>query len=368
MAVLSTGQPTVEDVTARFRTMTIEETEFTVACWNIDGAGPAGPRKAVTHAITRQHLQHDIVCLQEVPVTSGKGTFTEYLKYEDRNTYGAVECKEYGRSSKYNMVLYKKEKLKILWEKPCLNKGFALMEVIQKVYSILRGRRGQTYKCTSSTCSECGVGSPDNCILKELKAGRATPQFCGIAITAIDDSQLKKCISQAKSEFERAGAAETEGRYIPPKSLESVTPKVALQRRVAMTLLKPVGTHTYSRILVISIHSYKRKPHNERLNYLLFEFLEMLAVSGQHYPVLVAGDFNQDIREAPSLRPFAQHYISPRYDLTPLRRGLRHIDFILLYQTYWVTFDLTNLQALHFPEIHTAITNHSPLVATMVHV
>ena len=131
-----------------------------------------------------------------------------------------------------------------------------------------------------------------------------------IAVNLCIDEVLKECAHcSCVAKFN-----ELLSRYKAPTEAETKSPKTLLERRVAMTLLrkKPISPASTSSnnvlILVISIHSYggtkSGKKSQEQFNCLFFDFLEKLSVLSINIPVLIAGDFNQDIRRTPSLAQF----------------------------------------------------------------
>ena len=71
---------------------------------------------------------------------------------------------------------------------------------------------------------------------------------------------------------------------------------------------------------------------------LLFTFLENLKKTGIDYPVIIAGDFNRDIREVKSLEEYLDDYYVHDYALRPLRAAVEKkedicIDFIVVSKT-----------------------------------
>ena len=181
-------------------------------------------------------------------------------------------------------------------------------------------------------------------------------------------------------------------RYKAPKETETKSPQTLLERRVAMTLLrkKPISpASTTSRdilLLAISIHSYggtkSGKTSQERFNCLFFDFLEKLSVLNINIPVLIAGDFNQDISCTPPLTQFLSpgRYDIHQYSRAKLRCSLPRIDFILLRHANPPQFHLSEVKAIDFSVPsefekdlkgddtmvkYRSITNHSPLTSTL---
>ena len=107
------------------------------------------------------------------------------------------------------------------------------------------------------------------------------------------------------------------------------TTKERLEERMAIALLQDRECY----IIVISIHSFRHREPAQNLAHLLFTFLEKLKKTGIDYPVIIAGDFNCDIRNADLLEEYLENYHVSEYELRPLRATLRIeercIDFIV---------------------------------------
>jgi endonuclease/exonuclease/phosphatase family metal-dependent hydrolase len=134
----------------------------------------------------------------------------------------------------------------------------------------------------------------------------------------------------------------------------------------------------HNTIVVASVHNYSGRGWSGRgseENYasLLFDFLSKLP---RNIPVIVAGDFNFDIR-CPAL---TQSYHVPSYDLRPLREGLRTIDFIVVTKSEddaELQVSVSKVQAHDFLLVdrkvrkirkikdQRKITNHSPVSAVI---
>jgi endonuclease/exonuclease/phosphatase family metal-dependent hydrolase len=153
-------------------------------------------------------------------------------------------------------------------------------------------------------------------------------------------------------------------RFIRPKSYVTELPETLLKDRMAMCCLRVVGFDL--RIVVISVHNYsKRSGKNAPLNFarLLFDFIEKLDV-----PVLIAGDFNLDVRpliKGSSIQS-AIKFDSIEEDSS---RKDRRIDFILVKDRQGVlmidTVKEHDLQMCGVPVAKKSITNHNPLSATI---
>ena len=128
----------------------------------------------------------------------------------------------------------------------------------------------------------------------------------------------------------------------------------------------------------------------QRLTCLLFTFLENLKKTGINYPVIIAGDFNHDIRYK-----YSTDYNVCEYNPKPLRNTIQRknkvIDFIVISSgkfdkhNYVTAHDMkvpskidaefitkasqgrgrthTKLQRLY--RLYRTITNHNPLSATL---
>ena len=361
---------------------------ITVACWNIMGKARADQRKKVVSHNFMNHklgLQADIICLQEVPVQCSGRTFTKYVPVNFPD-YGYEECEEPG-SAKYNVVLHKKEKFETLDTESRLKNAFLLIEVKRKTYEAIN-RGGDEIK--TKAINEKLNDDWKKRMLAELKVGDLK-DICTkqeIAVKQCIDEVLKECARCSHvAEFD-----ELLSRYKAPKEAETKSPKTLLERRVAMTLLRkkpiscaPTTSHNIL-LLVISIHSYggtkSGKKSQERFNCLFFDFLEKLSMLNINIPVLIAGDFNQDICSTPSLAQFlsTSRYVIHQYSLAKLRCSLPRIDFILLRHAEPPQFNLSEVKAIDFtvpPEVekdlkghekmdkYRSITNHSPLTSTL---
>ena len=104
-----------------------------------------------------------------------------------------------------------------------------------------------------------------------------------------------------------------------------------LLERIAIAFLQ----HHDCYLIVISIHNFsKKKGAQQVLAFTLFTFLEMLKVTGTDYPVIIAGDFNCDIKKVKLLDEYLIDYYVDEYALRPLRTTVqkkhKRIDFIVV--------------------------------------
>ena len=362
---------------------------ITVACWNVMGKASADHRKKVVSYNFKDHklgLQADIISLQEVPVQYPGRTFTKYVPVNFAD-YRYMKCVK-------NLVLLntmwsytKKDKFEPLDTNRGLKNAFLLMEVKRKTYEAIN-RGGDEIK--KKAIKEKLNDDWKKRMLAELKVGDLK-DICTHHPTAVNqciNEVLKECAQCSRvAEFDELLSC-----YKAPKEAETKSPKTLLERRVAMTLLrkKPISpastTSNNVLILVISIHSYggtkSGKKSQERFNCLFFDFLEKLSVLNINIPVLIAGDFNQDICRTTSLTQFLSpsRYVIHEYSLAKLRRSLPCIDFILLRHAEPPQFNLSEVKAIDFTvpsevekdlkghekmDKYRSITNHSPLTSTL---
>lgn len=385
------GASSDDEITEGLQKLKVEDKPkviITVACWNIMGEARSDQRKKVVSCNFKDHklgLQADIICLQEVPVQCSGRTFPKYVPVNFAD-YGYEECEEPG-SAKYNVVLHKKEKFETLGIESGLKNAFLLMEVKRKTYEAIN-RGGDEIK-TKAIKKKLNDDWKKR-MVAELKVGELE-DICTHHPTAVNqciNEVLKECAQCSRvAEFD-----ELLSRYKAPKEAETKSPKTLLERRVAMTLLRkkpisPASTTSHNvLILVISIHSYggtkSGKKSQERFNCLFFDFLEKLSVLNINIPVLIAGDFNQDICRTTSLTQFLSpsRYVIHQYSLAALRCSLPRIDFILLRHAEPPQFNLSEVKAIDFTvpsevekdlkghekmDKYRSITNHSPLTSTL---
>jgi hypothetical protein len=120
-------------------------------------------------------------------------------------------------------------------------------------------------------------------------------------------------------------------KFRAPGEMETKDPSILLKRRMAMCVLKIKSLpEMHNNIVVaVSVHNYSRRSGVVApVNYasLLFDFLSKLP---RDFTVIIAGDFNFDIRRL--ALPKSYHY--PSYILRPLRWGKGIIDFIVVSKT-----------------------------------
>ena len=204
---------------------------------------------------------------------------------------------------------------------------------------------------------------------------------------------LKNCcqsVDECRNIFIRHGESETK------------TAMHLLNGRAALVFLKTKSTSTSSTsatptqscasLLVISFHSFNPKRSPDRLTYLLFELVENLFLFTAEIPVLICGDFNEDIRASTSLQTFLSKHELLEYSTVFPRVALPCINFIILRKTESQTCTI-NVEAKKM-EVPTKIredierqlseqesdlslegkirqlckdvSNHSPLVATVM--
>lgn len=362
----------VEEVTEKFKSSKIQDdikSEITVCSWNILGDSPSGitkrREKVVTETLKERKvsgnisLSHcDIICLQEVPVKT-YDAIKKYVPTIRNYDYVITEL------TRYNIVLYNVSKFKVNYT--CLGEAFASMETKKKMYDFIAHNDSRITKAINEDL-EWGEKS-ERAIFKEVL------RECRRAKTISGFHNLLDC-------------------YKAPKETVTRSPKELLQRRMAIVALqlrnplsmdgRAAASSQEPILIVVSIHSHKNDDDSRRLLYLLFNFLEKI---DSKYQVIIAGDFNLDIRK--EKRTFLDPYYISSYDLRSLRkepdkRGvkLKCIDFIVVSKqsSDW-EFVMPVITTAHdmevSPEIYTellgatpvqkrrTITNHSPLSATL---
>ena len=348
------------------------EFEITLCSWNIFGENTRGitehREKVVTETLKKRIVSgavtlstSNIMCLQEVPVK----TFNSIQKYVP--TLSRYDYKmSSSTSSRFSMVLYSLEKFTV--NSTYLNEAFAYMETKKKMYDF--------------------IAQND---LRKTEAIKGVLQWKEESELEIFHEVLREC-RQAKSIL---GFNDLLDRYKAPKESGTISPKVLLERRMAIVALQFKNPLSRDRkraaassqepiLVVISIHSYKDKDESRKLIYLLFDFLEKL--DNSKVIIILAGDFNLDIHEGRLLkeRSFKQKFLElfhvPKYGLRSLRT--EHIDFIATgkQSSVWKFVEPVIITA-HDMEVsddieknlvgetqiqkHRTITNHSPLSTTL---
>ena len=289
-------------------------------------------------------------------------TTQEYLPFAGNQLkYGVVQSKE-PTGNIYNAVYFNKEKFSQV-DDEYLTPAYDLMDFKKWCYDCIQ----------------------QNDALK-TKAVEGLP----ISVPAWIDNDNEDEIDifqEVLDECEDAGTLqgfdELISKYRAPNDSKFVTrdPSDLLKRRMAICVLKHKSLPEHNNIIfVASVHNYSgRSGKGSPENYasLLFDFLSKLP---RNVTVIVAGDFNFDIRacEDQFLTQYFPSYHIPRYRLRPLREGLSTIDFIMVTKTKpnaQLQVSVTEVQA-HDLQVdrdiddkikgdHRKITNHSPVSAVV---
>ena len=147
-------------------------------------------------------------------------------------------------------------------------------------------------------------------------------------------SDEKRMCREVLEECKTKGFITGRNRYLEIKTKktkpsETRSPETLLMPRMAICCLEHKDIHKY-RLVVISLHNYSKRTGKgvpENFAYLLFDFLSKIEA-----PVLIAGDFNFDIKKVSSLKKFVSEYSIEEYEINPLRKHLpkntQRIDFI----------------------------------------
>jgi hypothetical protein len=165
-------------------------------------------------------------------------------------------------------------------------------------------------------------------------------------------------------------------KFRAPGEMETKDPSFLLKSRMAMCVLKikSLPEKRNNIIVAASVHNYSRRSGGrspENYASLLFDFLSKLP---RDFTVIIAGDFNFDIRRL--ALPKSYHY--PSYILRPLRWGKGIIDFVVVSKTEpyaKLQVSVSEVQA-HDLQVawevdyeikgdHSKITNHSPVSAVI---
>lgn len=269
-----------------------------ISCWNIMGSsarGFAAYRKAVTTATFEHKFRHhilgtktslgeaDIICLQEMtfnPASTREGAAVKYyLPFIDE--YEVESCQENGDSGKYNAVFFKNFEIT---ETDLISRAFRLMKIKCEVYKrISSGGDKKKREADDGDCQPWGTDKDEKDMCKEV---------------------LEECKQQ--------GFEDGYKRFIGPQDREpSRTPEELLKHRMAICCLKHQDIRKY-RLVVVSVHNYHRETAAENYAHLLFDFLAKVEA-----PVLIAGDFNLNIKKEASLKKFLCDYSTVPYEINP---------------------------------------------------
>jgi hypothetical protein len=345
------------------------ETQITVCTWNINGSARAGLRKRVTiDTFNLQQYQDgtrlgqsDLICIQEMTTMPGTPTTLEYFPFA--RDYGVVGSKEL-TGNIYNAVYFNQEKFSQVadW---CLTRAYTLMAIKKRCYDyIQQGGNDRKMAAIKGQLNYPWVQNPS-----------ADERL-------IFDDDKKRIFQEVLSECKEAGTLQgfdtKMSKFRAPGELETKDPSFLLNRRMTMCVLKIKSIremHNNNIIVAASVHNYSRRSGRgapENYASLLFDFLSKLP---RDFTVIIAGDFNFDIR---CLALPQSYYHNPSYDLRPLRWRKGTIDFIVVSKTKpdaELQVSVTEVQA-HDLQVawevdyetkgdHSKITNHSPVSAVI---
>ena len=323
MAMAAAPDPEVEEITVGLHEATIDdvETQITVCTWNIMGKANAEPRKMVTTATfqyqygdTNSLAQSDIICVQEMKAGPSGRQATSYLPFAGSKHYGVVDSKE-PNANTYNAVYYNKEKFSEAAVEH-LKQAYNLLDFKKACYDrIQQGGDIERRKAIKGDLSEWGDSDDEKRMCREV---------------------LREC----KEARTLLGFHENRSKYMAPGEEITRASSDLLKRRLAICVLK-IKSLPEQYIVAISLHNYSKGKSGlvkAPISFasLFFDFLSKLQYIRLNHIVIVAGDFNFDIRTYtedpwPSLgRQYLASYHIPDYDLTILRSGLRKIDFIMV--------------------------------------
>ena len=293
------------------------ETQIHTCTWNIDGKAKAALRKEVTTSTLNERYyqdgrtslnQSDIICVQEMTVKATTDKAAEYLPFA--RDYGVVQSKE--PTGKYNAVYYNKEKFNQV-DIRCLKPAYALMEFKSQCCDYIeRGKDARIKKAIRGELEEWGDSDDKKNTCQEVL--RECRKLCTI-------QEFKTKIS---SKYRAPGEVETNCK----------DPFDLLNRRMAICVLN-IKSLPEQHIIAISVHNYSArsgKPAAENYVSLLFDFISKLWYTSFKFIVIIAGDFNLDIRHNESLvRYLCASYRICDYTLRSLRSDSgKMIDFIVV--------------------------------------
>lgn len=349
-----------DEVRSKLATLKVNdatESDITICCWNIMGEAKVEYRKMVTTKTFQRQFttstgktslgQADIICIQEMGFDpASRRVSLDYLPFIDE--YKVVSKPE-PSGTPHNAIFYKREKLTRKYQNdPIIERAFDLMEIKRKAYDKI-SRGGELEK-------------------KKAKKGELHPW-------GKEDDEKKmqlEVLEECKNGFDM-------DRYKAPDGTVTISPKDLLSRRMAICCLK-VKSIDYS-LVVISVHNYsKRSGVNAPKHFatLLFDFVKKLEVP----VVVIAGDFNLDIKTERSLAKYLANYNIKDYEKKSLRIGLPRIDYIAFKfnASKNASSSETTAHDLQVPgdieeavgkpnetkaDKHRKITNHNPLSATL---
>ena len=297
--------------------------DITVCCWNIMGEAKVEYRKKVTTA-TFQHQysnssgsgetslgQADIICIQEMSFSPDGEKASDYLPF--LNTKGTHMLGAYQSEpgvQKRNGVFFKDEKFKIAANNT-FEQAFELMEYKRTAYKKIANGGGMMI---------------DKALQGELSPDSLMPSCCD---NKAEKEMCSEVLEECKALHDYSDFHCILARFRGPKDSQGVTksPKELLKNRMGICCLELRSLRGY-KIVVISVHNYHKssgKGASQAFACLLFDFVKKIK-----FPVLIAGDFNLNIMEEPSLKTFVDNNCVESYPMRALREGEKCIDFILI--------------------------------------
>lgn len=365
-----------ETLAAQVQALHIRDTseiQIHTCTWNIDGKAKAALRKEVTTSTLNKRYyqdgitslnQSDIVCVQEMTVNPTTYKATEYLPFA--RDYGVVQSKE--PTGKYNAVYYNKEKF-----------DECDISSLEPAYEVMRFKR----RC----CDYIEQGKDakiEKAIRGELEEWGGSDDGKKICREVLCECQEIHDIQEFKTKML--------SKYQAPKEVVTKEPFDLLKHRMAICVLN-IKSLPEQYIIAISVHNYSvqsGKPAAENYASLLFDFISKLQYTRLKFIVIIAGDFNLDIRCNQSLvRYLGETHQICDYTMTPLRstRNLKKIDFIVVVKPTYnakldnivkepqahdlVVSEKVDEELRHSRDSrgrrlgHSDITNHSPVSAVI---
>lgn len=379
----------IKEVTSKFGAASIRdpvEAEISILSWNTKGDANKDSRVKVTNATFQSvpmYTSLDLICFQELTfnpspdvddgcsIRRNRNRASEYFTELDMSKYGVGKIKE-DVGNLYESVIFKKETFSEYRVECVVSEAFCLMKLKKKFYDKI-SKNDDTVKLYVT-----GKRSVDDVQRILHQEENLSDDLCRDIL-----SECKEIgnVRSFKEKLLPRYKAQSDG---PSAKLRS--PEDILKRRAAMVLLKLKSREFY--FLVISVHVPRKRtkgaPAEEgqdpvalRYAYLFFDFLEKLELVDlpRNMCVLIAGDFNIDIKVEPGLRKFLDKYECPSYPLDELRPKKKPsmIDFILCRKFgagVSLIPHLTEVRALPLccPDALTIaerrkVTNHNPLCA-----
>ena len=329
-----------------------------ILSWNIHGntgAGMAENRHKVVSttlkslAASKGRELHYLLCIQE--------NLLQYPGQQDKietcilihNQYDVIQVTE-GVSGLHNQVIYSKSIFEVTSDfDEHLKKAYALMDYKKEIVDWI-AEGGDIRKKEFHTTLQNGyilISCPasndiktfEANVIAELKAEchRIGYEKYREMFIRHDETVTKTACKLLKG---RAAMVFLKTRCAPststtpaiPTSSAKATPTSASAKAIPTCSTVATPTQPSASLLIISFHSFNLKRSPDRLTYLLFELVEKLVWFTADIPVLICGDFNEDIRACTSLKTFLSKYEVPEYT-TVFREWLSHASISLSLPT-----------------------------------